>query len=80
MDAVTHPHPAVRAALASWLEQRVDVSVEAEVARALGVHGVPTLVALDEGGRILGRRAGFVEPAALVAWLESCLSTSSVME
>ena len=71
MDAVTHPHPAVRAALSSWLEQRVDVNAEVEVARALGVHAVPTLVVLDGDGRILGRRAGFVEPAAMVAWLEA---------
>jgi len=71
MDAVTHPHPAVRVALASWLEQRVDVSVEAEVARTLGVHAVPTLVVLEGDGRILGRRAGFVAPEALVAWLEA---------
>ena len=71
MDAVTHPHPAVRRARASWLEQRVDVSTAAEVARALGVHAVPTLVALDGDGRILARRGGFVEPLALVEWLEA---------
>jgi thioredoxin-like negative regulator of GroEL len=71
MDAVTHPHPAVRSALSSWLEQRIDVSAEAEVARSLGVHAVPTLVALGDDGRILGRREGFVEPAALVEWLEA---------
>lgn len=71
MDAVTHPHPDVQRALASWLEHRVDVSTTAEVARTLGVHAVPTLMALDGDGRILGRRAGFVEPLALVEWLEA---------
>jgi thioredoxin-like negative regulator of GroEL len=76
MDAVTHPHPAVRAALGSWLEQRIDVSAEAELARVFGVHGVPALLALDGDGRILGRREGFVEPADLVQWLESVRSSS----
>lgn len=71
MDAVTHPHPRVRATLASWLEQRVDVSAEAGVARALGVHAVPTLLVLDGEGRILGRQEGFMEPLALVEWLEA---------
>jgi thioredoxin-related protein len=71
MDAVTHPHPAVRAALGSWLEQRIDVSAEPELARVFGVHGVPALLALDGDGRILGRRTGFVEPRDLVDWLEA---------
>ncbi len=71
MDAVTHPHPDVRAALATWLERRVDVSAAAEVARTLGIHAVPTLMALDGDGRILGRRSGFVEPLALVEWLDA---------
>jgi len=71
MDAVTHPHPAVRAALGGWLEQRIDVSAEAELAGVFGIHGVPALLALDGDGRVLGRREGFVEPADLVRWLET---------
>lgn len=71
MDAVTHPHRTVRAALAGWLEQRIDVSSEAEVARLLEVRAVPACLALDGEGRVLGRRQGFVEPADFVEWLES---------
>jgi len=70
MDAVTHPDPAVRATLASWIERRIDVSTAAEVARALHVPAVPAALVLDGHGRVLGRRQGFVEPEAFVAWLQ----------
>ncbi len=70
MDAVTYPDPRVRSELGRWLAQRIDVSVAAEVARAFGVPAVPTAVAADGEGRILGRAQGFVEPSGFLRWLE----------
>lgn len=69
MDAVTYPDPAVRTELEGWLVQRVDVSEAADLARSFGVPAVPTAVAVDGDGRILGRSQGFVEPDVFARWL-----------
>ena len=71
MDAVTYPDPVVRSELGRWIEQRVDVSRSAEVARVFGVPAVPTAVAVAADGRILARLGGFVEPEAFARWLKT---------
>ena len=55
MDAVTYPDPKVKAELSKWLEQRVDISKEREVAAVFQVAAVPTAVLLDHEGRVLDR-------------------------
>lgn len=75
MDAVTHPDPRVRQALESWIEQRVDVSHAADLARAFGISAVPVAVAVDGHGRIHGRQEGFVAPEAYADWLRSLSRT-----
>ena len=62
MDAVTYPHEDVKAELSSWLERRVDITEERELAEAFEVAAIPTAVLLDTDGRILDRVVGFVEP------------------
>jgi len=63
MDAVTYPDPEVKAELSNWLERRVDISKERELAGAFQVAAVPTAVLLEHDGRILDRVIGFVQPA-----------------
>jgi thioredoxin-like negative regulator of GroEL len=71
MDAVTYPDPRVRAELRGWETARVDVSKRPDLAYRFGVLAVPMVVALAGDGRVLGRKAGFVEPESFVAWLRS---------
>ena len=63
MDAVTYPDPEVKAEISNWLERRVDISKERELAAAFQVAAIPTAVLLDHDGRVLDRVIGFVQPA-----------------
>lgn len=62
MDAVTYPDPRVRAELSHWLERRVDISKERDLAAAFQVAAVPVAILLDPDGRVLDRVTGFVPP------------------
>ena len=77
MDAVTYPHPEVRAEREHWIASRIDVAERPSLARAFDVPAVPLCLALDGAGTILGRRPGFVEPAALAAWLREIRARSA---
>ncbi len=70
MDAVTYPHPDVRAELSGWLKRRADVTEEPRLAAAFEVVAIPTAVLLAGDGRILDRVVGFVEPGHLLERLE----------
>ena len=63
MDAVTYPHEEVKAELSSWLERRVDITEERQLAAVFEVAAIPTAVLMDHDGRILDRVIGFVEPS-----------------
>ena len=71
MDAVTYPDPGVKAELSHWLERRVDVSKERDLAAAFQVAAVPTAVLLDPDGRVLDRVIGFVQPGDFLERLSS---------
>ncbi len=71
MDTVTYPDSGVRGELQSWATARLDVSKAPGVARVFGVPAVPTALAVASDGRVVGRKAGFVEPKAFVLWLRS---------
>jgi len=62
MDTVTYPDPEVRAELERWLELRIDVTEDPDLARALEVSVIPTALLVDGDGRILDRIVGFLEP------------------
>jgi thioredoxin 2 len=51
---------------------KLDIDAEPEVARALGIQAVPTLV-LFEGGRERARTSGAMPLPALLAWIERAL-------
>jgi hypothetical protein len=70
MDAVTYPHPSVRAELERWIAQKIDASEAPALARLCGVAAVPIALALAGDGRILDHREGFVEPAEFANWLQ----------
>ena len=70
MDQRTWIDPQLRA----WVERRalavqIDLDAEPELARALDVRSVPTIVVF-RGEEEFDRLGGFREPAELVAWLE----------
>jgi thioredoxin-related protein len=62
MDAVTYPHADVRAELEHWLERKVDITVDRDVAELFAVNAVPMAVAVSPDGRVLERIPNFVEP------------------
>jgi len=75
MDAETYPHEAVKAELARWEFDRVDIEGERVAAEALRVSAVPIAVALAPDGRVLGRIEGFVEAAKFAARLSEIRSS-----
>ena len=75
MDAETYPNEEVRAELARWEFDRVDIESERSAAKALRVSGVPVAVALAADGRVLRRIEGFVEAAKFAALLSEARSS-----
>ena len=71
MDAVTYPHRQVKEELSSWVVVRVNIEERREVATLFGVDAIPVAVAVDAGGRELGRAENFVEPAKFRRLLET---------
>ncbi len=62
MDAVTYPDPEVKKELLTWVEARVDVSLQKGVAELFSVAAIPVALAVTAEGRIVGRLTGFLEP------------------
>ena len=77
MDAVTYPHPDVKEELSGWLQRRVDVSDETELATAFEVAAIPTAILLSPDGRVLDRVVGFVPPDEFLAQLSSATDAGS---
>ena len=75
MDTVTYPHPKVRNELENWVEDKVDISEQPEVARLFDVSAIPVAVALAPDGSVLNRRLNFVEPDEFQSWLREVRST-----
>lgn len=69
MDTVTYPHADVRAELEHWVEHKVDITEDREVAELFRVTAVPVAIAVAPDGRILQRIANFVEPEPFLAAL-----------
>ena len=66
---MTYPHDDVRAELSRWLERRIDVAEDPQLAAFFEVAAIPTAILLDGEGLILDRVVGFVKPADFVARL-----------
>lgn len=85
MERMTYRDAAVARRLAELLPVRVDSEDETsrdgfrgtDLAERHGVAGYPTLLLLDRDGRELSRRAGYLDPRALLAWIDSTLSAPS---
>jgi thioredoxin-related protein len=71
MDTVTYPDPKVRAELTRWLEHRVDVTEDRELATLFEIAAIPTAVLVDAEGRVLDRVVGFVKPGDFLKRLEA---------
>jgi len=70
MDTVTYPSEVVqRECEANWLTLKLDVSQRSDLAAMCRVHGIPTAVAIDSSGNLLGKVIGFVEPTSFAARL-----------
>jgi thiol:disulfide interchange protein len=78
MDRTTWKHPEVVQRLSQLVAVRIDAEQTAvrngysgtELARRYGVNGYPTLFVLDTTGRVVARTSGYLEPRALLDWLE----------
>jgi thioredoxin:protein disulfide reductase len=71
LDEKTWPDPGI----SGWIAQnavavRIDTfKVRPDLAKSLKILGYPTILVLDGEGRVLRRREGFQEPAAMLAFL-----------
>ncbi len=87
MDRQTFRHPDVVRALGELVPVRVDSEDETprdgfrgyDLAERHSIRGYPTLILFDADGRELSRRAGFLEPRAFLAWLDSSLSSRKAL-
>jgi thiol:disulfide interchange protein DsbD len=61
----------VLAKLADYQLMKVDVETESEIAAALSVSAVPTVILLDSAGIELYRRVGLLSPAEMVLVLDN---------
>ena len=75
MDAVTYPHPEVRAELEAWGLLTLDVAEEPDLARAVGIDAIPTTLVVGPDGTVLDRVVGFLEPLAYRDRLRAARST-----
>ena len=77
MDAETYPHAAVRAELALWVFDRVDIEGERAAAELLQISAVPVAVALAPDGSVLQRFEGFFEAKKYAELLSELRSSRS---
>ena len=62
MDAVTYPEQSVQNELNGyWLTVKIDVEQREGVADRLGVKAIPTAIAIDPDGNLLGELLGFID-------------------
>ena len=49
---------------------KVDVDIEETISLAYGIQNIPTVMAF-KGGKILGKKVGFLPKNALIEWINS---------
>ncbi|MEK6237379.1 MAG: thioredoxin family protein, partial [Planctomycetales bacterium] len=64
-------NPEVRAAMRDYHARQVNMDQNRELARRLDVHGIPTVLVLDDQGRVRQRLAGATSPREFLARLNS---------
>ena len=70
MDKETFTDAAVREKLGGYVLLKLDADKFPEVAEKYGVDGYPTTVVLDEDGKMLAKRPGFMPPKDYMAFLD----------
>ena len=70
LEAETLPAPAVRAALAAWSLEEIDVDRAPAWMDRPGVSGLPSLLFFDGAGRHVLTRSGYRSPAELASLLD----------
>lgn len=78
LDETVFPDPAVKKALRSFQQVRVDTDDHPDAGNAFGVTTIPTLLLLDEDGHELGRMAGSIDRAGLLRWLDGALAEKAL--
>jgi len=71
MDRETFTDAAVREKLGGFVLLKLDADKFPEVVGKYGVQGYPTTVVLDENGKLLAQRPGFMPPKDYLAFLDS---------
>jgi len=64
----------VQAVSDKFLWVKIDVDKDPELAARFGVEGVPVTVVLDNEGRVLGSRGGYISPDKFVEFLTTSLA------
>ncbi len=73
MDTVTYPDASLKKQLTRWVFQKIDITENPELAKALKVTAVPVAIAITPEGLELARLANFVPPQEFREWLEKIL-------
>lgn len=74
MDADTFADPKVATVAGQFLWVKVDIDKEAELAARYGADGVPAAVVVDQKGRVLGAKSGYLPPGKFVDFLTKSLA------
>jgi thiol:disulfide interchange protein DsbD len=71
LDEEVWPDPKVVKAAAPFVCAKVDGDENPELMERFGVSGLPTVMAIDVGGRVLGKAVGFQDVEAMTKFLAS---------
>ena len=70
LDAETFTDPDVQAKLRQFVVLKLDAEQHRDAAERLGVEGYPTTLIMDETGKVLARRVGFMNPRQYIAFIQ----------
>lgn len=71
MDKKTFPDPKVLAELDHWIPVKIDVDKNQALAEKYKIQGIPTTIAFDSKGEMVGMKVGFLSPEQLVSFADA---------
>lgn len=71
MDKKTFPDSKVLAELDHWIPVKIDVDKHQALAEKYKIQGIPTTIAFDSKGEMVGMKVGFLSPEQLVSFADA---------
>ena len=69
MASETWPNQFVSQAMTDYVPVRINIDDQNELAQRFGITGIPTVVAVDSGGRVVNKHVGGMSADDLLSWL-----------